>query len=136
MSAGIWNPDTARRKSLDGAVLQKIRSAAAEVMRTGAASSAILRECALETDQWLMRCDEKDWARVQSLPTDEIMALVRFFTLVEAQVPGWDAGGKSPVIPLVKVLKSRDAFGADLRRWIKSNTKNRYLPYGSALPLR
>jgi hypothetical protein len=37
------------------------------------------------------------------------------------------------VIPLVKMLKERGDFDADLRKWIKSNTKNRYLPYGSAI---
>ena len=45
----------------------------------------------------------------------------------------WEAGNKSPVIPLVKILKERGDFEADLRKWIKSNTKNRYLPNGSAL---
>ena len=62
-----------------------------------------------------------------------IVRLVRFFTLAEMQLAGWEAGKQSPVIPLVKVLKGRGSFDAELRRWIKTHTDNRYLPYGSVL---
>ena len=49
------------------------------------------------------------------------------------QLPGWEAGKKNPVIYLVRILKDRDGFDPELRKWIKTNTDNRYLPYGSAL---
>ena len=73
------------------------------------------------------------WEIARALDSESAISLVRLFTLVEDQVSGWEAGNKSPVIWLVKVLKERGDLEADLRKWIKSNTKNRYLPHGSAL---
>ena len=80
-----------------------------------------------------MNQDASAWQSAEDLSADDLVSLVRFFTLVEAGVSGWEAGRKSPVIPLVRFLKARDAFTPELRRWVKSNTDNRYLPYGSAL---
>ena len=73
------------------------------------------------------------WEAAEAKDSETIISLVRLFTLVEEQVSGWEAGSKSPVIPLVKVLRARDDFEVELRKWIKANTKNRYLPNGSAL---
>jgi hypothetical protein len=81
----------------------------------------------------LMKLDAAAWAFAEQLTDEEVVTLIRFFTRAEMELPGWEAGKRSPVIPLVKILKSRDGFGADLRKWIKSNTDNRYLPNGSVL---
>ena len=67
------------------------------------------------------------------LKDDDLISLVRLFTLLERDLSGWDAGSKSPVIPLVKLLKARGSFDPALRKWIKANTSNRYLPHGSAI---
>ena len=80
-----------------------------------------------------MSLGSKAWQLATNLSSADIEPLIRLFTLLERQVPGWDAGNKSPVIPLVKLLKARDDFSPELRKWIKANTENRYLPYGSAL---
>lgn len=60
----------------------------------------------------------------------EIVLLIRLFTVGEMQHASWQVGAKSPVVPLVKVLKQRDAFDQSLARWIKANTTNRFLPHG------
>jgi hypothetical protein len=36
-------------------------------------------------------------------------------------------------VPLVALLKSRAAYPSELTRWIKTNTSNRFLPYGSLM---
>ncbi|NCF32857.1 MAG: hypothetical protein GWP50_04730 [Proteobacteria bacterium] len=64
------------------------------------------------------------------LENAELVTLIRLFTLGEMQHPSWQAGAKSPVVPLVKLLKQRNAFDAALGRWIKANTTNRFLPHG------
>lgn len=86
----------------------------------------------IERDAGLMKLPADQWAVAEGLTDDELIALIRFFTLAEMQFTGWDGGKDSPVIALVRILKSRDGFTADLRKWIKANTDNRYLPYGSA----
>lgn len=82
----------------------------------------------------LARNDHRaDWAAMaSSLDTGDIVALIRLFTLAE-RLPGWDAGPRSPVIALAAELKGRDAYPADLTRWIRANSDNRFLPYGSLL---
>lgn len=65
------------------------------------------------------------------LADEDLIALVRFFTLAEARYPGWESGERSPVIPIATVLRDRGAFTAELKRWVRSNTRNRFLPHGS-----
>lgn len=86
----------------------------------------------VEKDSGLMKLSADQWTVAEPLANDELIALIRFFTLAEMQFTGWDGGKDSPVIPLVRILKSRDGFTPELRKWIKANTDNRYLPYGSA----
>jgi hypothetical protein len=75
-----------------------------------------------------------DWAAAAAgLSDDDLVALVRFFTLAEARLGGWEARDASPVVPLVAVLKRRGAYPADLTAWIKANSDNRFLPHGNLM---
>lgn len=94
---------------------------------------AVLSGDELVQDTGLMKLPADAWSIAEVLADEELEALVRFFTLAEMQLSGWDGGKDSPVIPLVKMLKARDAFAPELRKWIKANTDNRFLPYGAAL---
>ena len=122
MGIGTWEPkqpaDFSREnlESLVGALDGDSVSLAPEV----AAANAVL-----------MQQDAGAWAGAEGFDEDFLQNLIRFFTLAEGQVAGWEAAKRSPVIPLVRLLKARDAFDDDLRRWIKAHTDNRYLPYGS-----
>ena len=80
------------------------------------------------------RHPESDWSgQAETLGDEEIQALIRLFTLAESRLSGWESGAGSPVVPLATALKRRGAYPADLTRWIKSNTRNRFLPYGSLM---
>ncbi|MEZ5524599.1 MAG: hypothetical protein R3E62_06480 [Pseudomonadales bacterium] len=85
----------------------------------------------------LMKHHKEDWlSSAANLEPDTLVHLVRFFTLAEMQLPGWEAGSKSPVVWLCRELKNRGAFpDAELIAWIKSNTDNKFLPYGNILDL-
>lgn len=75
-----------------------------------------------------------DWAAAaRELPDDQLVALVRLFTRAEAEFSGWEAGDASPVIPLVAELKARGRYDSELTAWIKSNSRNRFLPYGNLM---
>ena len=71
---------------------------------------------------WEMACAE--------LENTALINLIRLFTLGEMQHANWQTGAKSPVVPLVKMLKKRGVFDVELGRWIKANTTNRFLPHG------
>ncbi|MGE0624211.1 MAG: hypothetical protein AB7I04_05670 [Pseudomonadales bacterium] len=74
-----------------------------------------------------------DWqAATADLDSKDLIALIRLFTLAE-RLPGWESGARSPVIPMARLLKSRGDYPDDLTAWIKANTANRFLPYGSLL---
>ena len=62
-----------------------------------------------------------------------LIALIRFFTLAEQELPGWEAGSKSPAIACARELRLRGRYPADLTAWIRDHTDNRFLPYGSLL---
>lgn len=82
----------------------------------------------------VMSLDAEQWeaaARKQDIP--ELVAWIRFFTLAEARLPGFEAGAKSPVIPLARVLRERGAYPEGLTAWIKAHSDNRFLPHGSLL---
>lgn len=91
----------------------------------------------ITTHRHLMKRHKDDWFKVsEDLEQHTLVHLVRFFTLAEAQLAGWEAGSKSPVIWLCRELKKRGAFpDAELIAWIKDNTDNKFLPYGNLLDL-
>ncbi len=132
MTIGTWEPGN--KKDIDVVSHEKLiellacfRDANPEKL-VDAMSSAQVRDNA-----GLMRLEATSWRNAELLANDELDALVRFFTLAEMQLSGWDAGVRSPVVYLVREMKKRESFTSELRKWIKKNTDNRYLPNGSAL---
>lgn len=125
---GVWEPKSSVR--LDSGKLRNFVSLMADA---GDSVAGLLTEEEIAGEAGLMKLDEGAWEVANNLTDEEIVALVRFFTLAEMQFTGWDGGKQSPVIYLVRILKERGTFTPDLRKWIKAHTDNRYLPYGSAL---
>ena len=116
--------------SLDADVLEELAEAAARLDEDGFGLSRE-RISALAA---VARQDEKsDWkAAADGLDSAQLIALVRLYTLAE-KLPGWEAGPRSPVIALAAELKKRGDYPDDLTGWIKANTDNRFLPYGSLM---
>lgn len=78
-----------------------------------------------------MHLDHALWRdAAEALTDEEILHLIRFFAVAE-NLPGWEAGEKSPVIPLAKVLRQRGArLEKELLQWLRTVSDNRFLPYG------
>ena len=69
---------------------------------------------------------------IETFDAATLEALVRLFTCIEAE-PGFEAGARSPVIPLARRLRplmTPDHF-SDLVRWIRDRSDNRFIPHGS-----
>ena len=129
MSVEPFDPSALALK-LDADVLEELADAAARLDED---------DFGLERDRIsalaaVARHDEKaDWkAAAVELDSARLIALVRFYTLAE-RLPGWEAGARSPVIVLAAELKKRGDYPDDLTAWIKANTDNRFLPYGSLM---
>jgi hypothetical protein len=66
-----------------------------------------------------------------SLAEEEIVALMKAFTIAEKTLKGWEAGSVSPVGWLGRKLVERNEVLADkVAKWVVSYTDNPYLPFG------
>ncbi|MEJ2043732.1 MAG: hypothetical protein P8X74_10825 [Reinekea sp.] len=127
MTVGSWQPDSKPisipTKAIQYALTQDLENFPVEAPEQLASLQPFMKSTA---EQWQPMLD--------SLSDDELKTLCRFFTLAEATWADWYAGKQNPVIWMCKILKNRGAFpDKELTRWIKQNTKNRFLPYGNAL---
>lgn len=88
----------------------------------------------LETMRVALMAKAGDWKQFAE-PADDntIINWIKVLVLCEEQYSGFDCGAKSPVIPLVGVLRQRGTYSREITSWIKENSSNRFLPYGSLL---
>ena len=128
MSIDVWEP---KKKSL---VSRNLLYQISDAFRINRLDSDFFSEDFIKDNADLMQQAQESFDIVNSFPDDVIIDLIKFFTVAEMTYSGWKAGKKSPVIYLVKILKGRAVFCNELRKWIKNNSDNRYLPHGSVLP--
>jgi hypothetical protein len=79
----------------------------------------------------LMKIDPLIWqTAAEPLLENDLLHLIRFFAVAE-NLPGWEAGATSPVIPLAKILRQRGVrLDKSQLQWLREVNDNRYLPYG------
>jgi hypothetical protein len=128
-NVGVWQPDE-HCVTLDARLLDRLLAAAACLDRP----EFSLNAAEMQRYAALMRLPAANWTPFVALASAaQLVALVKFFTLAEMRLPGWEALARSPVIPFVAELKRRGSYPGELTAWIKANTTNRFLPYGSLL---
>ena len=132
MAIGSWDPDNqaaAAALTLDPSTLTHLLSLA-ETLPLDALEQHMPAQLS-ERLAGVMQLDPADWnAASSSLSDAQLLSLVRFFCVAE-NLPGWEAGERSPVIPLARELRVRgQRLDKDLLRWIRSVSENRFLPYG------
>lgn len=132
MSVGAWEPENldsnkSTRQELDRAILDKLIKAMDEVTE-----SVSTLDTELTSANWLAGLPAKQWLEeAKVMDSEHIWALIRFFTLAEMQLPDWQGGAESPVIPLAKSLRQRKSpLSREQLLWIRQHSDNRYLPYG------
>lgn len=130
MSIGTWQP--AEATPLDAGWLRALAARCSAGIEGEADVRRAIDAADIGARAGLMRRDAADWEQAAAAFTDsELVNLVRFFTLAEAALPGWEAAARSPVVPLARILRARGAWPPALTRWIREHSDNRYLPYGS-----
>jgi hypothetical protein len=134
MSVGTWQPQPPPI-DITPALLDRLIAAGSQLPDDGSATPDALGFSGDDASRHaaLMRQPAEVWQRaVAGRADDELIALVRFFTVAE-QLPGWQAGAASPVIPIAGELRARGSYPPALTRWIRAVSDNRFLPYGSVL---
>ena len=132
MSLGSWDPDAdaaAHHLQIEAATLSRFigysrdeQLSQLEQLISGDENQLLAALMQIEHNAWL--------AAVEPLPEEDLLHLIRFFAVAE-NLPGWEAGPKSPVIPLAKTLRKRGVrLDKALLQWLREVNDNRFLPYG------
>ncbi|MCZ6889125.1 MAG: hypothetical protein O7H39_11570 [Gammaproteobacteria bacterium] len=125
---GTWDPDSGSELNPEMMALLDVATRALDDDRFGLDDTGI----SIVKDAMLLQ--PSVWRdKTADLAADRLIQWIKLFTLAEGRVNVGDVGSKSPVIPLVAVLKRRDEYPRDLTKWIKANSDNKFLPYGSLL---
>ena len=126
LSVGAWDP-AEQISELNDSVLSELLTAADCLDREdfGLSVAQVSRLAAT------VRLRPEAWQPVAALDDEQVIGLVRLYTLAEGRFPEWKAGSASPVIALCRLLRRRGAWPADLTAWIKARSDNKFLPYGS-----
>jgi len=135
MTTGTWDPSSNTSKldvSIDPALIQRFLVLAENNQLSDLATQIDEHD---KTQFAIMQADMTQWkAALNDYNEAQLVALIRFFTLVEMALPEWAAGAKSPVISINKILKSRGhKLDKEMLLWIKQNSDNRFIPNGSPL---
>ena len=132
MTLGTWDPtlETADVELLlDPALLQRLIAYDRE--ESLPQLEQLLNDEDKQRQAGLMKIDHASWqAASEDLSEADLIHLIRFFAVAE-NLPGWEAGADSPVIPLAKTLRKRGTrLDKALLQWLRDVNENRYLPYG------
>jgi hypothetical protein len=122
---GVWQPQDV---PLNADTLVRLSDAADSLAETNLGLSAH------EVANWapLMKLPADVWEPLLAIQDDtKLIRIAKWLTVAEMKLPGWEAGARSPVIAIVRELRRRNAYPKELTAWIKANTTNRFLPYGS-----
>lgn len=126
LSVGAWDP-AEQISELSDSVLAELLAAADCLHREDFGLSAVDASRLAATT----RLPAEAWQPVAALSDEQLIRLVRLYTLAEGRFPQWKADSASPVIVLCRLLRRRGAWPADLTAWIKARSDNKFLPYGS-----
>ena len=132
MALGTWDPtiETAgSNQLLHTALLQRL--IAFDQQQQLSQLEQLLSDDDKQRLSGLMKLEASEWQHAaHSLENDELLHLIRFFAVAE-NLPGWEAGAKSPVIPLARMMRDRGVrLDKPLLQWLREVNSNRFLPYG------
>ncbi len=126
MSVDSWQPIQAPNQ-LDQVALKKLIDQATQVKDVSHLNAE------MDWIQPLAHTDNKIWSQsAQNLQETELTALIRLLTLLEEK-HNWNMAEKSPVIALFKALRKKSGIDKELVQWVKTNSENKYLPFGPLL---
>ncbi|MEZ7992070.1 MAG: hypothetical protein QMC41_03295 [Halioglobus sp.] len=132
MSLGSWDPKIEARSTellLESDLLRRLIAYSHEEQL--AQLEQLLNANDKQRLAGLMKIDPLIWqTAAEPLLENDLLHLIRFFAVAE-NLPGWEAGATSPVIPLAKILRQRGVrLDKSLLKWLREVNDNRYLPYG------
>jgi len=131
---GTWTPDDPSQPQIDSQILIEAASLVTDLDQLDSNTFNIKPEWISTVASWLKLPEETWQAAVEELSNEQQRQLAVFFTATEMQINEWQSDSRNPTIYILRLMKSQGAYPEkDFVRGLKSLTKNRYIPYGSAL---
>jgi len=132
MTTSSWSPTPAKSPYIIDANLLQVFIQFSEKKCWNKLPS-LLTPDEIKVHRALMTQSKETWFKTaEQFSSEQLLLLVRFFTLAEMQFNGWQAAEKSPVIWITKVLRQRkNPLPQELLVWIKSHSDNQFLPNGA-----
>lgn len=132
MSTSTWDPQSNTRSyTLELAFLKKVILLCHQSDEINVQS--LLTQEEQKQHSPIMQLPKESWfSLTDALSKEDIITLIKFFTVAETQLTEWSGEEHSPVIWLSKILRKQgNALDKELLVWIKSTSKNKFLPYGA-----
>ena len=136
MVVGVW--DSGDGLNLDVVLIRQLQEVWRQCAHSVDADTSVIKHVMADAEQVrlapIMRRELADWRPLMAALGDaELVDLVRFFALAEAELTGWEAGKRSPAIACARELRARGSYPSELTKWLRKHSSNRFLPYGSLL---
>ena len=136
MTTGTWDPSSNNNGKVNASISSDLIQRFLALAESDQLADLASQISAEDQSQFvIMRADLTQWKNVLADYSEgQLIALIRFFTLIEMALPEWAAGAASPVISINKILKSRGhKLDKEMLLWLKENSDNRFIPNGSPL---
>lgn len=134
MTIGSWDPNEKTTTANDEVNSELLACFIAATKKLPCELNTILPKEQLQQSQ-IIEASASAWQiAINEFSNKELVLLIQFFTVVEAQLPAWAAGAKSPAILINRELRRRgEKLNKEILLWIKDNTDNRFIPNGSPI---
>ena len=134
MTIGSWDPNEKTTTANDEVNSELLACFIAATKKLPCELNTILPKDQLQQSQ-IIEASASAWQiAINEFSNKELVLLIQFFTVVEAQLPAWTAGAKSPAILINRELRRRgEKLNKEILLWIKDNTDNRFIPNGSPI---
>lgn len=134
MTIGSWDPNEKTTTANDEVNSELLACFIAATKKLPCELNTILSSEQLQKSQ-IIEASASAWQiAINEFSNEELVLLIQFFTVVEAQLPAWAAGAKSPAILINRELRRRgEKLNKEILLWIKDNTDNRFIPNGSPI---
>ena len=134
MTIGSWDPNEKKTTVNDEVNSELLACFIAATKKLPCELNTILPNEQLQQSQ-IIESSASAWQiAINEFSNEELVLLIQFFTVVEAQLPAWAAGAKSPAILINRELRRRgEKLNKEILLWIKDNTDNRFIPNGSPI---
>ena len=134
MTIGSWDPNEKKTSAIDEVNTELLACFIAATKKLPCELDTILPSEQLQQSQ-IIQASASAWqTAIAGFSNEELVLLIQFFTVVEAQLTAWSAGAKSPAILINRELRRRgEKLNKEILLWIKDNTDNRFIPNGSPI---